>query len=379
MPFNPHASIDSSRPDHSPPRAAVDQAAVSRESSVGVRYVPTKATPTAAGDIEVAVEPAALGVIQSVGFKGERLRIQPTGLIALVVVQNKSDHIVDLAHSILQFEDDKGHEYAIEEGGWTGMTLAFIDSICDQYARGVSALTDQYRASLEALLPEVRARAAAAQRQNDDALRAYAQLVQDRYGALFANYVTEVNTYNLRNLIASYGDTKLYQRQPSEIEIDERLKPERLTDVRRPELAQANRQLGQTGQNFEADIRTRVDALRARLLGAVEQRRGEWKKAVQSLPVEATKVVRGNGRFDPIVIPPGKHRTLFVPGIRNIEGRERGRLEWPGSLILKLYDLPARTDQAARVTVRSNLEFHLHRELVEVFAKDESAETSPAR
>ena len=119
--------------------------------------------------------------------------------------------------------------------------------------------------------------------------------------------------------------------------------------------------------------------MRARLLGAVEQRRGEWKKAVQSLPVEATKVVRGNGRFDPIVIPPGKHRTLFVPGIRNIEGRERGRLEWPGSLILKLYDLPARTDHAARVTVRSNLEFHLHRELVEVFAKDESAETSPAR
>src|SRR5439155_4496284 len=98
----------------------------------------------------------------------------------------------------------------------------------------------------------------------------------------------------------------------------------------------------------------RIDALKTRLVSEVEERRAEWKMAVQALPLEATKVVRGNGQFDPVVIPPGKHRTLFVPGIRNIEGRDRGTPESPAILILKLYDLPARTDQAARVTERSN-------------------------
>jgi len=358
-----------------PPEPSIEQATVPRESLVGVRYVPTKARAATAGDIEVVVEPATLGAIRTAGFKGEHLLIQPTGLIAWIVVRNKSDHIVDLGHSILQFEDDKGREYAIEEGGWAGSTIAFIDLLCNQYAREASVLTDQYRSSLEGLLRDVRARTAAAQRANDDALNLHSQSIQGGYGPLFERYITEVDTYNRRNYIGStptrQGVQKLYLQKPYVIGIDATDRPERLIDVKRQARAQANRQLEEAVQSFQAETRARTDALKARLLSEIEERRAEWKRAVQALPIEATKVVRGNGQFDPVVIPPAKHRTVFVPGIRNIEGRDRGTPELPPILILKLYDLPARTDQAARVTQRSSLEFRLQRQPVHVFIKDE--------
>jgi len=366
-----------------PPEPSIDQVTVPPESFVGVRYVPTNTTAATAGDIQVVVEPSKLGAIRTTEFKGEPLLIQPAGLIAWIVVRNQSSHIVDLRQSILQFEDDKGHEYAIEEGGWTWYTLAFIDSICEAYAREASALTDRYRVSLERLLLDVRARTAAAQRQNDDDLARYLRFIQEGYMPPFAAYVAEVNAYNRRNFIGviprPQGPVRMYVQKPHVIEVDPTLNPERLIVAKREERAQANRRLEQAAPSFQADIGTRIDALRARLLSDIETRRAEWKKAVQSLPLEATKVVRGNGQFDPIVIPPGKHRTLFVPGIRSVERGDRGTAAWPASLILKLYDLPARTDQAARVIERSTLEFRLQRESVQVFVKDESKERSPAR
>jgi hypothetical protein len=149
--------------------------------------------------------------------------------------------------------------------------------------------------------------------------------------------------------------------------------------AKRAERAEADRRLAQAVPALEAEIKTRVDALHARLRGEIETRRAEWKKAVEALPLQATKVVQGNGRFNPIVIPPGKHRTVFVPGIRGAALSDRGTAGWPERLVLKLYDLPARTDQAARVIQRSNLEFKLQREPVQVFVKDEAKERPPPR
>jgi len=122
-----------------------------------------------------------------------------------------------------------------------------------------------------------------------------------------------------------------------------------------------------------------IDTLRARLQSDIEARRAEWKNAVQLLPLEATKVVQGNGRLNPIVIPPGKHRTVFVPGVRGAALSDREAAGWPERLVLKLYDLPAQTDQAAHVIRRSNLEFSLLREPVHVFVEAEATGRAPTR
>jgi hypothetical protein len=174
----------------------MDQATVPAEAIVGVRYVPTSTTAATVGDIQVLVEPAKLGAIRTSDFKGEPFLIQPAGLVAWIVVRNQSDHIVDLGQSLLQFEDVKGNEYAIEEGGWTGSTVAFIDSICEKYAREASVLVDRYRRSVELVLADVRARVAAARRQNEDELDRYVRFIQEKHIPFFREYVEEVNAYN---------------------------------------------------------------------------------------------------------------------------------------------------------------------------------------
>jgi len=54
---------------------------------------------------------------------------------------------------------------------------------------------------------------------------------------------------------------------------------------------------------------------------------------------------------------------VFVPGGRGAALSDRETAGWPERLVLKLYDLPAQTDQAAHVIRRSNLEFILLRGL----------------
>jgi len=344
-----------------PPEPTMAQVPEPLESFVGIRYVPTSTAAATVGDIEVVVEPSKLGIIRTTDFKNEPLLIQPAGLIAWIVVRNQSSHIVDLGQSLLQFEDDKGNEYAIEEGGWTGFTLAFIDLVCESYAREASALSDRYRRSLDPLLVDARARVAAAQRQNDEDLSRYVRFIQEMHMPLWAVYVDQVKTWNRLPGLMGLGDPK---------QVDATLNPERRIVAKRQARAEADRRLEQAARSFEAEMRTRIDAVRAQLLGEIETRRAEWKKAVESLPLEATKVVQGNGRFNPIVIPPGKHRTVFVPGIRTTALSDRGPAGGPERLVLKLYDLPAQTDQAARVVGRSNLEFSLHSEPVHVFFKE---------
>ena len=345
-----------------PPEPTMAQVPEPLESFVGIRYVPTSTAAATVGDIEVVVEPSKLGIIRTTDFKNEPLLIQPAGLIAWIVVRNQSSHIVDLGQSLLQFEDDKGNEYAIEEGGWTGFTLAFIDLICESYAREASALSDRYRRSLDPLLVDARARVAAGRTPPATARRSSCCSWPRARAPSFSA--------RTRSARASRSRARTSSGTSSITWCSTRAIAGRRIVAKRQARAEADRRLEQAARSFEAEMRTRIDAVRARLLSEIETRRAEWKKAVESLPLEATKVVQGNGRFNPIVIPPGKHRTVFVPGIRTTALSDRGPAGGPERLVLKLYDLPAQTDQAARVVGRSNLEFSLHSEPVHVFFKE---------
>ena len=200
-----------------PPEPTMAEVLVPRESYVGIRYVPASTAAATVGDIEVVVEPSQLGTIRTTDFKGEPLLIQPAGLIAWIVVRNQSSHIVDLGQSLLQFEDDKGNEFAIAEGGWTGSTLAFIDKICESYASEASVLVDRYRRSLEPLLTDVRSRVAAARRQNDDDLDRYMRFVHEKHSPLFAAYVDEVNTYNRNIRLGAFSTPEDRRTRASEL------------------------------------------------------------------------------------------------------------------------------------------------------------------
>lgn len=344
-----------------PPAPTLRDIVIERKSHVGFRYITKGQREKVSGDLVCSIIPLNINPLKTTGLDGRPLVINPVGFTMYLVVKNQSSHIVKLEKSILQFEDFSGNEFRIGAGGgWAESTSEFLDSISKLYEDKVESLLSEYGTRNKQLITELIRKGNAAKEDNNQKLKKYTDFITAEYKSRFDIYEKEVQQYNKNNhLFTDKKGTRVYRSEPFEIEAGH-LSPGSLIEKKRYDCSQANYQIDQIHKDFESEISKKAEATRNELRNAVESNSKKWRRILNGVETEATKVVKSDGVFDPIVIPPGKHRTILIPGIS-------GMSRWPNTLKLMLYDVPAETDAAGNVTRRLNLSFDLQREEVDVF------------
>lgn len=298
-----------------PSAPSVKDLSIQKKSYVGFRYMPTSQTEKIGGDIICSITPLDISPLRSTRIDGRPFVLNPVGFTMYLIVRNKSDHIVRLEKSILQFEDSQGNEFPIAlSNGWIESTSMFIDSIGQQYENRVNDILNEYKAQNMDLAHKLMPQINAIKDDNNRKVKQYTDFITSKYEPRFAQYEKEVEQYNRMNLNVKKV-TGSYLQNPIEIEIDKHSTPASLIQNKQYECSQASFALDQASNKVESKIDQNAQAARWQMLAAIAKKRQEWKEILNSVQTNATKVVRGDGVFDPIVIPPGKHRTLLIPGI----------------------------------------------------------------
>jgi hypothetical protein len=262
-----------------------------------------------------------------------------------LIVKNKSDHIIKLEKSILQFENSSGSEYPIGlSGGWIESTSMFIDGICRQHETRVDDILIEYNSQNMSLITKITQEINALKDANNRKLNEYVNFIRSIYEPEFKEYQYDVERYNKLNL-AVKETTGLYLQEPIRIDIDHSSAPASLIQNKQYECSQANLALDQSSREIKSKIDRNIQEAKIQMIAAISKKCTEWRSLVKSVQTNATKVVRSDGVFDPIVIPPGKHRTILIPGI----------------------NIPSEMDKAGNVTKRVNLSFELKKEDIDVF------------
>jgi hypothetical protein len=201
--------------------------------------------------------------------------------------------------------------------------------------------------------------------ENNVKQKQYAEFVRLEYEPRFDMYEKEVEQYNRSNyMYTTDKGVRIYFKEPYTIKIPNEDLPNSYIARKQYQCSQANFSLDQASGDLENKLTQNIQAARTQMLDSIAKKRTEWKSVVDSVQTNATKVVRSDGVFDPIVIPPGKHRTILMPGISGVK-------QWPNALKLMLYDLPSETDGAGNVTKRINMTFELQKEDIDVFSSAE--------